>query len=134
MVGKDNPFNIRFSANNQWIGQAGQTNGFVDFSAAIYGIRAAALLVLRSYRSKGILTISEIINRFAPSSENNTAKYVDYVCNQLGVFPFYIPKDKDEYYKLLAAMSRYEGNPVSYARIEFVCKYFHIYPINPRKK
>ena len=134
MVGRNNPFNIRFSRNNQWIGQAGHTNGFVDFSEKIYGVRAAALLVLRSYRSKGILTISEIINRFAPSSENNTAKYVEYVCTQLGVFPFDIPKNKDEYYKLLAAMSRFEGNPVSYAVIEFVCKYFHINPINSRKK
>ena len=134
MIGKNNPFNIRFSRNNQWIGQIGQTNGFVDFSDRIYGVRAAALLVLRSYRSKGILTISEIINRYAPTTENNTAKYVEYVCNQLGVFPFDIPKDKDEYYKLLAAMSRYEGNPISYAVIEFVCKHFKITPIKLRKK
>lgn len=134
MVGKNNPFNIRFSRSNQWIGQTGQTNGFVDFSDRIYGVRAAAILVLRSYRSKGILTISEIINRYAPTSENNTVKYVEYVCNQLGVFPFDIPKNKDEYYKLLVAMSRFEGNPISYSVIEFVCKYFHITPIKPRKK
>lgn len=133
MIGKNNPFNIRFVRSNHWIGQVGQTNGFVDFSWMEYGVRAVAMLVMRSYRSRGILTISEIINRYAPSTENNTDAYIDYVCSALGVFPFDIPENKDEYCKLLAAMSRFEGNPVSVDIIKHVCEYFNINPIKKRK-
>lgn len=133
MVGKNNPFNIRFVKSNHWIGQTGQTDGFVDFSDVIYGIRAAALLVMRSYRSKGILTISEIINRYAPPIENRTTNYINYVCSALGVFPFDIPQNKDEYYKLLAAMSRFEGNSVDVSDINSVCEFFNINPIKKRK-
>ena len=134
MIGKNNPFNIRFVRSNHWIGQTGQTDGFVDFSDVIYGIRAAALLVMRSYRSKGILTISEIINHYAPATENNTRRYIDFVCERLGVFPFDIPKNIDEYYKLLTAMSCFEGNRIEYWKLKEVCEYFGIKPIKSRKK
>lgn len=137
MIGKNNPFNIRFSRNNMWIGQVGQTNGFVNFSDEEYGIRAAALLIMRSYRSKGVLTISEIIHRYAPVSENDTSKYIAFLCSHLGCFPFDIPKDYAEYLDLLHWICVYEigeylAVPVS--AIDTVCKKYNIKPIKPRKK
>lgn len=137
MIGKNNPFNIRFSRNNLWIGQIGKTNGFVDFSDIEYGIRAAALLIMRSYRSKGILTISEIINRYAPKSENNTSVYIEFVCSHLGVFPFDIPSDFNQYVDLLHWMSVMEvgrENAVSVLEIKAVCYKYKIKPIKLRKK
>lgn len=132
MIGKNNLFNIRFSRNNMWIGQVSQTNGFVNFSDVEYGIRAAALLIMRSYRSKDVLTISEIVNRYAPASENNTSKYIDFLCARLGCFPFDIPKDYDEYVRLLYWICVYEvgeDSAVSIQAIDTVCKKYNIKPI-----
>lgn len=127
MIGRCNPFNIRYNSRNNWLGQTGQTRGFADFSSMEYGIRVAAVLVMRSYRKKGILSICEIINRFAPSSENATAKYVAFVCFQLSCFPFDIPTRAD-YPRLLLAMSKFEGNPLLLSDIESCIEKFNIVP------
>lgn len=127
MIGKNNPFNIRVSVGNNWLGQVGSTRGFVDFSSMDYGIRAACVLIMQSYRKKNVLTISEIIHRFAPPVENNTQKYIDFVCSRLGCFPFDLP-DRNDFPCLLSAMSKYEGNPVLAADVRSVIFQFDIKP------
>ena len=127
MIGNNNPFNIRYSVGNKWIGQNGCTRGFADFSSLDYGIRAACILIMVSYRKKDVVTIQEIIERFAPSVENNTQKYVDFVCSIIGCFPFSIPRI-DEYPKLLNAMSIFEGNKVPIEDIVNVINEFNIKP------
>lgn len=136
MIGFNNPFNIRYNHANHWIGQCmnPQTKGFVNFKALEFGVRAACILVLRSYRSKGILTIQEVIERFAPLTENDTSSYVRYVCSKLAVFPFDIPKNLDEYCYLLHAVSIFEGNEVKPSYIKSICDKYHITPLCPRKK
>lgn len=134
MIGKNNPFNVRYSASNKWIGLVGNTRGFCDFSYVDYGIRAAAILILRTYRKNNVLTISELVHRWAPSSENNTDAYIRFLCYSLGVFPFDVPKDLDEYVKLLYYISVYEGNKVEPSEILRVCKEFKITPYVRRKK
>lgn len=53
---------------------------FAQFSEMVYGIRAL-LVVLRTYHYKYKLnTISKVIHRFAPLSENNTYAYISNVC------------------------------------------------------
>ena len=127
MIGKNNPFNIRSASGNHWIGQCGCTRGFADFESIEFGIRAACILIMVSYRKKNVVTIQEIIERFAPSVENNTEKYVQFVCNILSCFPFDIPK-KFDFVTLLHAMSVYEGNPLPVYRIENVIEKFNIKP------
>lgn len=129
MIGRCNPFNIRYNPRSTWLGQTGCTRGFVDFDNMNYGIRAAAVLIMRSYRMKNIVTISEIIHRYAPPFENKTDAYVDFVCSQLSCFPFDIPSC-DEFPRLLLAMSKFEGNPLLLSDIEFVLKKFNIVPFN----
>ena len=128
MVGKNNPFNIRYNPRNMWLGlDKNQVyRGFCNFVDIKYGIRAACYLLMVSYRKKGVLTISEIISRFAPSSENDTDRYIQFVCNGLDCFPFYYPKDKYDFAKLLYYMSIYEGNSVSIADILTVINMFHL--------
>ena len=128
MIGKNNPFNIRYSPLNKWLGLTGQTKGFCDFQSLDYCVRAVAILVLRSYRKKDILTISEIINRYAPKSENNTDNYVSFVCARLGCFPFDIPDSIGSYARLLESMSIFEGNRVNMKFILDVINAFNIKP------
>ena len=127
MIGKNNPFNLRYSSGNRWIGQIGCTRGFADFSTLEYGIRAACILIMVSYRKKNVVTIQEIIERFAPSMENDTEAYVRFVCNKLGCFPFDIPR-KIDFPRLLKAMSQFEGCEVPCSSIVSVIESFNIKP------
>lgn len=83
----NNPLNIRYSPQNQWKGQTGQNKGFCTFKHESYGIRAA-YKILCNYIKNGINTIKEIISRWAPSCENNTKEYINFVCEDT-----LIPKD-----------------------------------------
>lgn len=84
---RNNPLNIRYSEKNQWLGQTGERNGFCVFSEEKYGWRAAFVL-LKNYYKKGFRTISQIIHRFAPASENPTSSYVSFVCSKLQQFGY----------------------------------------------
>ena len=79
---RNNPLNIRYSAKNEWLGQIGHRNGFCVFSEEKYGWRAGFVL-LKNYYKKGFRTVSQIVHRFAPASENPTSSYVSFVCDKL---------------------------------------------------
>lgn len=79
---RNNPLNIRYSAKNDWKGQIGERNGFCVFSDEKYGWRAAFVLI-KNYHKKGFSSVSKIIHRFAPASENPTSSYVDFVCKKM---------------------------------------------------
>lgn len=77
-----NPLNIRRVAGTEWIGQARlQTDRkFVKFDSLEWGIRAACC-ILRTYaRRYKAVCVRDIINRWAPPSENNTEQYIRNVC------------------------------------------------------
>lgn len=92
----NNPFNIRYSSRNKWLGQVGNVNGFCKFASAYYGVRAFALLY-RTYISTGRDTISRFISSYAPCVENNTGEYIHYVCDIMGCDPDYKLSLKDFY-------------------------------------
>lgn len=80
----NNPLNIRTS-NDNWQGARGENGGFVDFTHPEYGVRASAKNLYTSQEKYGNNTVSDIITRWAPPSENNTDQYIDYVANEMGV-------------------------------------------------
>ena len=117
-----NPLNIRYVNTVKWQGQIGNGGGFVHFSTFSEGYRAA-VRILRSYRLRGIKTISQIISTWAPRSENNTVAYIKAVVDYMnGVFR--LPsqggceaytaesvinlKDREEVKHLLMAMTKVE--------------------------
>lgn len=79
---RNNPLNIRYVITNQWLGQTGESNGFCVFSEEKFGWRAAFVL-LKNYHKKGFRSVSQIVHRFAPASENPTSSYVNFVCAKL---------------------------------------------------
>jgi hypothetical protein len=85
-IRNNNPGNIRASAI-PWQGKAGSNGGFEVFDDAVNGIRALARNLLAYQRQYGMTTIEQIINRWAPTSENNTAAYVASVSQQTGIAP-----------------------------------------------
>lgn len=83
-VRNNNPLNIR--TGNDWKGEAvGNDSAFEVFTSPEYSFRAGAI-TLRNYRKKyGLTTVREIISRWSPSSENDTAAYIAMVCHELNV-------------------------------------------------
>ncbi|HDS0956472.1 hypothetical protein PshuTeo2_35500 [Pseudomonas hunanensis] len=90
-----NPGNIDFNPRNDWQGQIGKEPGgrFAIFDTPENGIRALGKLLI-IYRGKdgmpgvggkGIDTVLETINRWAPSNENDTQAYAFAVAKRLGV-------------------------------------------------
>lgn len=97
-VRNNNPGNIDFNPRNDWVGQLGLEQGtakprFARFDSPENGIRALGKLLI-NYRGKdgmpgvggkGIDTVLETINRWAPSNENDTQAYAQAVAKRIGV-------------------------------------------------
>jgi len=82
----NNPLNIRRVAGTKWKGQrTEQTDkSFVQFESLEWGIRAA-FCILNTYRRKyKAVCVEDIINRWAPPSENATSEYIRTVCKLTG--------------------------------------------------
>ena len=78
-----NPLNIRFSKNTNWLGSKLKgKHGFVQFAAFSFGYRAA-VMIMRSYAKRGLKTVPQIIETWAPRSENNTVAYIKTVLDNL---------------------------------------------------
>lgn len=116
-IRNNNPGNIRRSATI-WQGQAPadqQTDpAFIIFLSPEYGIRAMAK-VLATYRNTyGLRTVADIINRWAPPGENNTAAYIAAVAGALGVDPF-DELQADQQPALIKAIIRHENGVQPYS-------------------
>ena len=82
----NNPLNIRRVAGTKWKGQAAEQKDkeFVQFESLAWGLRAA-FCILNTYRRKyKAVCVEDIINRWAPPSENATSEYIRTVCRLTG--------------------------------------------------
>lgn len=86
-IRNNNPGNIRLS-KIKWLGQKQEAlsdNVFVEFTSALYGLRALMVLLLNYYSKYGLDSVEAIINRYAPPCENATDAYIYYVSKMLNV-------------------------------------------------
>jgi hypothetical protein len=98
----------------RWAGQTGAEEGeggFAKFKTEEEGLRAmAAQLKLYQNRDK-LMTLSGIISKYAPSSENKTSDYIAAVAGKTGVNPN-APlnlNDPDVLSKVMSAMTKMEN-------------------------
>lgn len=82
----NNPGNIRVS-KSKFRGEVQPENGFKKFDTMVNGYRAMFVLLRNYNRFHGLSTIRGIINRYAPSVENNTRAYIDYVSSATNIAP-----------------------------------------------
>jgi hypothetical protein len=83
-----NPGNIRRN-KDRWKGLAVLQSdpAFFTFETPLWGIRAMAA-ILRNYQARnGLKSLAQIIGRWAPAGENDTAGYVAAVSREMGVNP-----------------------------------------------
>lgn len=112
-----NPLNIRINPTNNWQGKvANNTDGeFEQFVAMEYGYRAALKLIRNYITRDGLTTVSDIIAKWAPNTENNTAGYIQRVIgiNQWTPAKVIDPYSKDDMCDLAYAMAIVEnGNTI----------------------
>lgn len=87
-IRNNNPGNI-VRGTDVWEGEAADQSAdphFVVFTSPEWGIRAMAR-ILRGYFNQGLVTVSQVIGRWAPSSENDTSSYTQAVADAMGVDP-----------------------------------------------
>lgn len=108
----NNPLNIRLS-RTPWQGEVrpSKDKAFCTFVSPAYGYRAAIRLIQNYVRLYHCDTISRIITRWAPPSENNTKGYIYAVCKLTGLKEQtrIDASDKATMCALVAAMSRVEN-------------------------
>lgn len=107
-----NPFNIRFS-KIKWLGQTGAHKGFVCFESLRYGLRAGIVLLRNYVDYNDLHTVDGIICRYAPSSENNTFAYINYVrrCfERYNMRPSVYSTSDYSFFILCQAVVKYESN------------------------
>ena len=126
----NNPCNLR-QGQGRFIGEyeISKDNEFRQFKSMVFGIRAALHLLIKTYYYLHRLrTVRGIINRWAPSNENNTEAYIEAMCKEVGLKPDeYIEMSEDFWIRFLDAMI-YIENGVRVERwvIEAVVKtYYH---------
>lgn len=106
-IRNNNPLNIRIG--NTWLGEVPNPTDseFEQFVSIHYGLRAAFVLLRRYIRRYQRNTPARIISFWAPSSENNTEKYITTVCKHSGIAPGETIDydDVDKMVRLVAAMA-----------------------------
>lgn len=120
-IRNNNPLNIRIG--NVWLGEVQNPTDphFEQFVSMEYGVRAACVLLRRYIRHYGRKTVPAIIAAWAPSNENNTTRYIDFVCNhaKLAQEQEIEFADKNTICNIVEAMAIYEnGMPISRTTIE----------------
>ena len=86
-IRNNNPGNIRNSERNDWKGEVSKADKkdqvFEEFETMSDGVRAMMRLLQKYQRSYNLHTVKEIVERWAPRNENDTAAYVRTVCKEL---------------------------------------------------
>ncbi len=111
----NNPGNVREApgGGDAWRGERATDDdtAFEEFAEMKWGVRAA-LVVFRNYQTRyGLRTVAELIARWAPPVENDTASYVASVAKRVGVAPN-VPIDlrnRDTAFDFLRAVFRHEN-------------------------
>ena len=95
-IRNNNPLNIRIG--NTWLGEVPNPtdSDFEQFVSVVYGLRAAFCILRRYIRRYHRDTIAKIICAWAPTNENNTARYISQVAKRVGIDPETIIHYEDE--------------------------------------
>jgi len=118
----DNPLNIRESATDrtQWQGErpTDDDTAFEEFKTPTFGIRAGALILCKYQEDYRLLTVQDIIAKWAPPTDNNpTRTYIEFVAKKMDVMvdqEIDILKNPELFCKLIMAMITFENGRCIY--------------------
>lgn len=126
-IRNNNPLNIR--KGNNWQGERQpQTDAqFEEFVSMLMGLRAG-FIIIRNYmrRRPPLDTVAKIISAWAPATENDTQRYIDFVCKRGSLKPNdrLLYSEKQKLCRMVWAMCQMEcGEFVSFGLIENAYEY-----------
>ena len=116
-----NPGNIRQS-KTRYKGERhpSRDSEFKEFESMAYGYRAMFVLLDTYSRRYGLCTIRQMLNRYAPPTENFTEGYIRFVSEKTGIAPDEIINTRAarDMVPMVAAMSQIEnGKPAVMADV-----------------
>lgn len=104
-IRNNNPGNLRFANQREAVGV--DSSGFAIFATPEAGLRAMLAQIKLDTQTRGE-TLYKFISEYAPSSENDTLGYVDFVSKQTGIQPYEkVPESKIPL--VMRAMIKMEG-------------------------
>jgi hypothetical protein len=111
-IRNNNPGNLR-KTGLTWQGKVvpGTDPAFEQFKTMAFGIRAMLIDIIGKHR-RGLDTIQELINVWAPPVENDTSGYINSVSSRTGISKnvIFSPR-KDNFIKIAKAMAGVENGP-----------------------
>lgn len=118
----NNPLCIRRGSSWQGLAASQPDPEFCAFDELVFGLRAGFRIIRKYMRSRPPYnTVRQIIRRWAPPSENDTASYIRSVCRLTGLPPDreFSFSDKKAVCALVYAMCQVEcGLSVPYGEVE----------------
>lgn len=104
----NNPGNLRNGI--AWLGGLPSASGFIKFRDLSYGLRALAVDLSNKISRDKLDTITKIISKYAPPSENNTVAYINAVSASSGFGKDeHITLSADALMKLMRAIITHEN-------------------------
>lgn len=107
-----NPGNIR-SSRVKYRGevQPSRDREFKEFQSMAYGYRAMFVLLDTYRRRYGLTTIRQMINRYAPPTENFTEGYIRFIVQHTGIGADEVvdTRNQSDMISIVAAMSEIEN-------------------------
>lgn len=119
-IRNNNPGNIRRTPID-WRGEVTRTDTeFEEFEDMAHGYRALMMNIRTYMRRDHLRTVRQIITKWAPPAENDTAAYISQVCKRTGFLPNQILMINKETLTAIAAAISYveNGIPAVMADIE----------------
>jgi hypothetical protein len=120
-----NPFNLKElpADKTKWQGERATDDDpiFEEFQTIEHGLRAGLIVLRRYILVYNANTIRAILHRFAPASENQTDKYIEFISKRTGIeADEKITFHQDYIFPLAEAICFYEngGAYVTYEQIE----------------
>jgi hypothetical protein len=116
-IRNNNPGNIEYGDFAKRMGATGSDGRFAIFPTPEAGLRAMSEL-LGSYARRGINSARDIVNRWAPASENNVGAYSGALAKALGVSPDAVlnMRDPQTIANLMGAITTHENGSNPYGR------------------
>ena len=84
-ISLNNPMGLKQS-NDRFQGEVQPSNDtvFKQFITMVEGVRAGGKVLMTYFNDYGLTTVADIITRWAPPTENNTAAYIEDVAQRTG--------------------------------------------------
>ena len=108
-IRNNNPLNLSFAGQEGATMEQHSTPRFARFASMEEGV-AASVRQLARYQERGVSTLSAMISRWAPPSENDTPAYVQRVSRETGIAPDAVVnmRDPETVAALVQAMAKVE--------------------------